>query len=204
MRKLFLHIGVSVDGYIEDENRQLDWPADEEWTQYISELLGSIGGQIYGRVAHQSLAQFWPTVPAQPDAGAALVEMAKMMEASPKYVVTRHSYVTDWTNSHVIRGDVAEEIRKLKNLPGKDLALFAGANLAQSVMEMGLFDEYRLVVNPIRLGGGTSLFRPGLPREKFALVNSRRFASGLLALTYAPADREPSVHRSAPTADSGA
>lgn len=109
MRKLFLHIGVSIDGYIEDEEGQFDWPVDEEWEQYICGVLRSIGGQMYGRVAHQSLAQYWPTAAQQPQASEALAEMARMMETSPKYVVTRGSYKTEWSNSHIISGDVASD-----------------------------------------------------------------------------------------------
>ncbi len=187
MRKLFLHIGVSVDGYIENEKREFDWPVDDEWEEYINEVLRSIDGQIYGRVAHQSLAQYWPTAAEQPGASDRLVEMARMMNALPKYAVTRGHYETSWSNSHVISGDVSGEIRKLKNQPGKDIALFAGANVAQSCIAMGLLDEYRLVLNPVVLGGGTPLFKPGLRSERLELLSTREFASGLLVLTYAAA-----------------
>ncbi|MGH9908208.1 MAG: dihydrofolate reductase family protein, partial [Pyrinomonadaceae bacterium] len=144
MRKLFLHIGVSVDGYIENEKREFDWPVDDEWEEYINGVLRSIDGQIYGRVAHQSLAEYWPTAAEQPGASERLVETARMMNALPKYVLTRGPYETGWSNSHIIRGDVAGEIRKLKSQPGKDIALFAGASVAQSFMQMELLDEYRL------------------------------------------------------------
>ncbi len=186
MRKLFLHIGVTVDGYIENEKGEFDWPVDDEWEEYINGVLRSIDGQVYGRVAHQSLAQYWPTAADQPGVSERLIEMARMMNASPKYVVTRRPYETGWSNSHIIRGEVAGEIQKLKNQPGRDIALFAGATLAQSFMEMGLLDEYRLVLNPVVLGGGTPLFKPGLSREKLELLSTRKLSSGLLVLTYAP------------------
>jgi dihydrofolate reductase len=186
MRKLFLHIGVSVDGYIEDDKKQFDWPVDREWEAYVIDLLRAIDGQIYGRIAHESLAAFWPHAAEQPGASKALAAMARLMNESPKYVVTRGPYRAAWSHSHVLTGDVAAEVRHLKNQPGKDLVLFAGANVAQSFMAMGLLDEFRLVLNPVVLGGGTPLFAPGVER-RLQLVSTRPFASGVLVVTYAPA-----------------
>jgi dihydrofolate reductase len=187
MRKIFLHINVSVDGYIEDEKREMDWRfADDEWEVYINGVLRSIDGMIFGRVTHQLLAQYWPTAGDEPNVSARHIEAARLMNAQPKYAVSRGNYVTNWTNSQVISGDVASEIQKLKNQPEKILALFAGTNIAQSFMGIGLLDEYRLVLNPALLGGGTPLFKPGRERVGLTLLSTRKFASGAVLLVYAP------------------
>lgn len=141
LRKVFLHINVSLDGFIEDDNHEIDWHfVDDEFEEYINDLLSSIDGMIFGRVAHQLLAEYWPTAASRPEASPRDVEAAGMM-------ISNGSYQTEWQNSHVISGDVAGEIRKLKDQPSKDIALFAGAGVAQSFMELNLLDEYRLVLN---------------------------------------------------------
>jgi dihydrofolate reductase len=86
------------------------------------------------------------------------------MDELPKYVVSDQLERTNWNNSHIIGGDVAAAIRALKNQPGRDIALFAGAGAASSFMRLGLIDEYRIILNPVLLGGGTSLFAAGTTR----------------------------------------
>ena len=188
MSDIFLHINVSVDGFIEDREREMDWAfADDEWESYVNEVLGSIDAMIFGRVTHQLLAGYWPTAHEEPSASKAHVEAARMMNALPKYVVTRSPYETSWHNSHVIRGDVAARVRALKEAAGRDIALFAGAGVAQSFAELGLIDEYRLVLNPVLLGDGTPLFKRPSERARLELTGTRRFESGAIVLRYRPA-----------------
>ena len=187
MRRIFLHINVSLDGFIEDENHEIDWHfADDEFEAYINDVLRSLDGMIFGRVAHQVLSEYWPNAAAQPHFSKRHLEAVQMMNALPKYVPTRGSYETTWAHSHVITGDVAKKIQYLKEQPGKDLALFAGAGIAQTFKDLGLIDEYRLIINPILLGNGTPLFKPGAFRSELRLVNLRRFKSGATVLSYVP------------------
>jgi dihydrofolate reductase len=187
MREVFLHISASVDGIIEDADHEIDWHfVDDDFEAYINDVLGSIDGMIFGRAAHALLAEYWPTAGSNPDVSAQHREAARMMNALPKYVVSSGPYETSWENSHLITGDVQEEVRKIKEQPGKDLALFAGAGVAQSFHDLGLIDEYRIIVNPVILGDGTPLFTPGHTRRALTLLNARPFASGALVLTYRP------------------
>ena len=187
MRNIFLHINVSLDGFIENENREIDWHfADDEFEEYINDVLRSIDGMIFGRVAHQVLSEYWPNAAAQPNVSNRHLEAVQMMNALPKYVPTKGSYETTWANSHVITGDVAKKMRNLKEQPGKDLALFAGAGIAQTFKELGLIDEYRFIINPILLGTGTPLFKPSTYRSELQLVNLRQFKSGAAVLSYVP------------------
>ena len=190
MRKVFLHIFVSLDGFIEDAQHNIDWMAEgDDVDEYINEMLRSIDGMIFGRVAHELLAQYWPTAGSKPDASHRHIEAAAIMNELPKYVVSKRAYRTEWQNSHVIDGDLAGEIRKLKDRPGKDIALFAGAGVAQSFMELDLLDEYRLFLNPIVLGGGTPLFKQRADRKNLELVKALTFASGAMVVTFRPAAR---------------
>lgn len=191
MRKVFLHIIVSLEGYIEGPNGELDWHfIDDEFEEYINDLLRSIDGMLYGRKSYELLAGYWPTAVEDPVAAvnpsnpSRHIEAARMMNALPKYVVSTTLRKTEWNNSHIIGSNIEEEITKLKKQPGKDLALFAGAKLTASLMKHDLIDEYRLLVFPALLGGGTPLFNGGYERSNLRLIDSRMFTSGALLLKY--------------------
>ncbi|MFI9561547.1 dihydrofolate reductase family protein [Nonomuraea endophytica] len=180
MRRLFLHINVSLDGYISDTDGVIDWHfADEEFQGYLDELLESIDGMIFGRVAFEQLAAFWPTAGDE-----ASPTQVRRMNELPKYVLSRTFKDTGWHNSHHLGDDPAAAIAELKRQDGRDLALFAGARAATTAVELGVLDELRLVVNPVLLGGGTRLFDAAYPRAELRLTGTRQFASGAMLLTY--------------------
>ncbi|GAA4459663.1 dihydrofolate reductase family protein [Phytohabitans houttuyneae] len=182
MGRLFLHVNVSLDGYVNDAEGQIDWHfADEEFQRYIDDLLNGIEGMVFGRVAFQELAAYWPN--AGPEASA--VQVRRMHEL-PKYVLSRTLQHTDWHNSHIIAGDPIAVISKMKQQSSGDIALFAGGGAASSAASRGVIDEYRLVVNPVLLGGGTRLFDGPIPRTAMRLTGTRQFAGGALLLTYEP------------------
>jgi dihydrofolate reductase len=192
MRKIFLHIIVSLDGYIEGPNGELDWRfIDDEWEEYINSMLRSIDGMLFGRKAYQSVAGYWPTAADNPVAAAdpsnphRHIEAARMMNALPKYVVSTTLKSAEWNNSHIIGTNIVEEIMYLKKQSGKDIALFAGAGLANSLMKHNLIDEYRVIVNPALAGGGKPLFNGGYLQMSLELLDTRQFASGALLLRYA-------------------
>jgi dihydrofolate reductase len=194
VRKVFLHIIVSLDGLIEGPNRELDWQFDDdEFDSYINEVLSSIDGMFFGRVAYELLADYWPDAAASaaasgldPSRMPKHMEAARMMNALPKYVVSTTPEKTGWNNSHLIRDRVAERVLELKRQPGKDLALFAGAELASSFMRLRLLDEVRLVVNPVVLGAGKPLFKTPSERLAMQLSGTRTFRSGAVVLSYRP------------------
>ena len=197
MRRVFLHINVSLDGFIEDKDQEIDWHfVDDEFEEYINEVLCSIDGMMFGRKAHQLLSQYWPTAASRPDASPRHLEAARMMNSLPKYVISGGGYQTQWQNSHIISGDIPAHIQGLKSEPGKDLALFAGAEVARSFIRMDLLDEYRIVVNPVLLGGGTPLFEAGQEKIGLTQVDTRAFRSGAVVLFYEPAARANAISAS--------
>lgn len=191
MRKLFLHINVSLDGFIEDQHRQIDWHfMDDEFEEYVNNMLRSIDAMLFGRVAYELLASYWPTAAENPAAAVnpenpeRHIEAAFMMNKLPKYVVSKTLRTTEWNNSHIINGNIAEEIAKLKAEPGKDIALFAGANLVSTFMKLNLIDEYRLIINPVLLGKGTRLFNGEYEKSNLELLDVKKFGNGALVLSY--------------------
>ncbi|WP_410603557.1 dihydrofolate reductase family protein [Amycolatopsis sp. lyj-90] len=177
MGRLFLHVNVSLDGYIADAAGDIDWHfADDEFQRHIDELLESLDGMVFGRKAYEELAAYWPTAGDEVSA-----TQRRRMHELPKYVLSRTLRTTTWHNSHLL-----EDASALADLEG-DVALFAGGGAATSAARLGLLDEVRLVVNPVLLGGGTRLFDGEYSKKTLELVDERRFASGALLLTYAVA-----------------
>ena len=176
MAELFLHISVSLDGYIEDAQGDIEWmTSDTSFDDYSTALLQSIGGMIFGRNAHALLAEFWPTAAERIDRTPALVAQATLMNALPKYVLTHGTERTGWAHSHAITMD---DVPSLKANARRPLAVFAGASAAQALLEREVIDEVRLIQHPVLLGGGTPLFARDGRRRTLALVDTQRFASG--------------------------
>jgi dihydrofolate reductase len=181
MRRPFVHINMSLDGYIDDRDGVIDWHfADDEFQRYIDETLESIDGMLFGRVAFERLAAYWPSAAAE----ASPVQVRRMHEL-PKFVLSRTLTHGDWHNSHILGDDLARAIAELKRQDGRDLPLFAGGNAASTAIKLGVVDELRIILNPALLGAGTPLFTGEYPRSELRLTDIRRFTSGALVLSYA-------------------
>jgi dihydrofolate reductase len=184
MRKLYSFIVVSLDGFYEGPNGEFDWPnVDEEFNEFAIEQINDTDLLLFGRRTYEGMASYWPTEAARQDDPM----VAELMNTVPKIVVSTSLASADWNNTMVVRGDVAEEISKLKQQPGKSIAIFGSPTLTVSLIEMGLVDELRLMVNPIALGDGHSLFRTAKERLRVELRQTRTFSSGNVLLTYRPA-----------------
>ena len=182
MSELFLQISVSLDGYIEDRDGDIEWmTGDTSFDALATATLKSIDGMIFGRKAHALLAGFWPKAADAPDASPDLIEQTRLMNALPKYVLTHGDERTGWANSHAIR---AGDVPRLKSEAKRPIALFAGAAAAQALLERGFVDEIRLILYPVLLGGGTLLFAEKGSRRNLKLTGSERFESGATLQRY--------------------
>ncbi|MFB7170215.1 dihydrofolate reductase family protein [Streptomyces sp. NPDC056254] len=184
MRKIILMSTVSLDGYIEGPERQIDWHVvDEELHQYLNDELRRMGAFLSGRVTHQLMADYWPTADADPASSGPEAEFAGIWRSMPKYVYSRTLEHADW-NTTVVRDVVPEEVAALKAAPGGDLVL-GGADLAASFLRQDLVDGYRILVHPVRIGRGKPLFPPAdsgvVPLR---LESSRTFGNGVVELRY--------------------
>lgn len=195
LRRLFVSMIVSLDGYIEGPEHELDWFADgdPQFEQYCSEMIDSVGLALYGRRSYELMLQYWPNAEKNPSSDADL-NFARKMNALPKVVLSRTLAQAEWNNTHIVRDNVAEEILALKRSPGKPIVAWAGAGLVQTLTELDLVDEYRLIVHPVLLGGGTPLFNgmqfKGLQqRQQLRLVRTTQLGANLVVLCYEPARR---------------
>jgi dihydrofolate reductase len=188
-RRLFVSMVVSLDGYIEGPNRELDWFADDnpQFQQYADEMIDSVGVALYGRRAYELMLAYWPNAETNPRSPADLA-FARKMNALPKVVLSRTLERADWNNTTIIRDRVKERIEELKQRPGKPLVAWAGAELCATLTQLDLVDEYRLLVCPVVLGGGTPFFGQGL-KPKLELVRTTQLGSSVVALCYEPVRR---------------
>lgn len=181
MGRMFVHINTSVDGYINDAQGGINWwAADEEFNDYIDAMLASIDGMVFGRVAHEELAHFWPGATSE----SATETQARLMRDLPKYVLSSRDTIADWHQSHLLRPSPSTALRELKAVSPGDLAVFAGAAAVTSALAAGVVDEVRLVVHPALVGDGTKLFAGTHPFTGLDLTEVQKFRSGALALRY--------------------
>jgi dihydrofolate reductase len=183
MRKIFMSMMVSLDGYFEGRDHDLSWHnVDDEFVRFAVEQLGEVDLMLFGRRTYDLMAGFWPTPEAKRDDPAT----AEFMNALPKVVVSHHPFKADWNNTSVLSKDVAAEIRKLKDGPGKDIAIFGSNELCVTLLPEGLIDEFRIMVNPVAIGEGTALFAGIKGRLNLKLTKVREFRSGNVMLYYKP------------------
>ena len=182
MRKLFAFNMVTLDGFFEGPNQEIDWhnADNEEFNEFAIEQTSSVDTLVFGRVTYQLMASYWPTetaVNAEPI-------IADLKNRLTKIVLTRTLESVQWNNTRLIAENAQKEIQTLKMQPGKDMAVFGSANLISSIVDV--IDEHRVMVNPILLGRGSPLFKNSGNRRKLKLVDSRTFKSGNVLLTYQP------------------
>jgi len=184
MRKVILTMSVSLDGYIEGPNREIDWHmVDDELHSHFNEWLAAMGAFLSGRVTYELMAEFWPTADSDPSSTGPMVEFARIWRDMPKIVYSTTLERADW-NTTVVRDVVPEEVMALKAQPGGDLAL-GGADLAAAFMRHDLIDEYRIYVHPVVIGAGKPLFPPSSGVEVvLRLVETRTFGNGVVLLRY--------------------
>ena len=183
MRKIIWTIAVSVDGYMEGPNREIDWHlVDDELFGHMSGWLSQTGGLLEGRVTYQLLADYWPTADQDPAATPAVVEFARFWREVPKVVYSRTLDQADW-NATVAREVVASEVLALKAQPGGDLVL-GGADVASEFVRQGLIDEYRIYVHPVVIGQGRPMLRPSEAMVPLRLLETRSFGNGVVMIRY--------------------
>jgi dihydrofolate reductase len=183
MRRIVLMMSVSLDGFFEGPNRELDWHlVDDELHSHFNEQLREMGAFLYGRVMYELMARFWPTADQDPSSSGPMVEFARIWRDMPKIVFSRTLERADW-KATVVRDVVPADVRELTSQPGGDLAL-GGADLAATFLREDLVDELRLYVHPVVLGRGRPLFPPSDVAIPLRLVEARTFGNGVVLLRY--------------------
>jgi dihydrofolate reductase len=178
VRKLFLQLHVSVDGYFDGPNQELDWfVLDEDFFAYVEAMLGSIDGILLGRTTYEGFAAHWPN---------STQAEASKMNTLPKFVASTTLTNATWSNTTIMADDVPNVVARMKQEPGRDLAIIGSSNLASTLAAHGLIDEYRFFVVPVLLGSGRR-FLDGLPeRLDLTLTDTHISGWGVAAHFYTP------------------
>ena len=185
MRKLVLFMHLSLDGFSAGPKGELDFLSyDEELQQWADQLVKTVGSPVYGRTTYQLMESYWPTVLANPNAPKQSLAHAQWVENVPKIVFSKSLKEATWNNTRLIKENIAEEVEKLKQQPGKDLVIFGSPGLAADFMNLGLIDEYKFTVHPVILGNGISVFKNNNTKSKLKLINTTRLKSGVVTLHY--------------------
>ena len=185
MRKLVVFNQISVDGYFTDEKGDMSWAhkQDPEWNAFVEENAQGGGQLLFGRITYAMMASYWPT----PQAAKANPVVAERMNQMPKVVFSRTLAKAAWNNTRIVKGNIAEEVLRMKQESGPDMAIFGSGTIIPPLTEAKLIDEYQMVVNPIVLGKGRTMFEGVAGKLGLQFQNSRPFKNGNVVVTYKPA-----------------
>jgi dihydrofolate reductase len=178
MGKLIVSEFVSLDGVFEDPAWTIPYWSEEQEAYKLDEVLGA-DSLLLGRATYEEFATEWPSM--EDETG-----FANRMNSMPKHVVSTTLDRPGWTNTRVIRGDIALQVASLKEQPGKDILVVGSGTLVRELMSRGLIDEYRIMVFPVVLGNGRRLFNGASEGVPLELADSRALGSGVVILTYHP------------------
>ncbi len=182
MRRVIYSMGVSLDGFIAGPGGEIDWTVpDEELHRFHNQQTRELGAHFCGRRLYEEML-YWETAAENPSIGETELEFARIWRALPRVVFSTTLDRVEG-NARLASGDVAEEVAKLKEQPGKDLGV-GGAGLASTFARLGLIDEYRLFVSPVVLGGGTPYFPSLDKRIGLKLVETQTFGSRVVYVRY--------------------
>jgi dihydrofolate reductase len=188
VKRILFFMLVSANGYYERERWGIDWHnVDDEFSAFAREQLEAVDTMLLGRATYEGFADYWPAPAAIADAP----EIAAQMNGLPKVVFSQTLERAEWSNTRVADGDLGEEFDKVKREPGKDAIVMGSSDLAASLSERGLIDEYRIMVNPILLAEGKPLFAGMKVDVPLRLLRTRTFKSGNVLLCYEPARAGP-------------
>jgi len=184
MRKVVAFEQVSLDGYFADGNGDMSWAhkQDPEWNAFAARNASGEGALLFGRVTYELMASFWPT----PAAMERAPEVADGMNHMPKVVFSRTLDKASWKNTTLVKDDLVAAVRKMKHESGPDMAILGSGSIVSQLAQAGLIDEFQIVVIPIVLGQGKTLFTGVTGRLPLKLINTRAFGNGNVVLSYEP------------------
>jgi len=186
MRKLIVFNHVSLDGYFTDANGDMSFARndkqDSEWDAFVAGNASGGGMLVFGRITYELMVSFWPT----PIAAEQMPDVAERMNNLPKVVFSRTLEEASWNNTKLVKGDMAGEIRKMKKEEGEDMVIFGSGSIVSQLTQAGMIDEYQIVVDPVALGKGRTMFEGIIEKLSLKLKKSRTFNNGNVLLCYEP------------------
>ena len=185
MPTLMVFDQVTLDGYFASADGDMSWAhkSDPEWNEFVAGNASGGGRLVFGRVTYEMMVSYWPT----PQAARDNPVVAKQMNAMPKIVFSKTLDKASWSNTTLIEDDPATAMRTLKKEPGENMVILGSGSIVSQLTQAGLVDEYQIIVNPLVLGKGKTLFATVKDRVGLKLTKTRAFQNGNVLLCYAPA-----------------
>jgi dihydrofolate reductase len=184
MRKIVVFNLVSIDGYFAGQDGDISWHnVDEEFNEYAIEKVTAGNTLLFGRVTYELMASFWPT----PQAIKNDPIVAERMNNLPKIVFSRTLNRAEWNNTRLVKADMLSVLRKMKQESGRPMAILGSGSIVSQLAPHGLIDEFQIMVNPVVLGKGKTMFQGIQDKLNLKLKKSRIFGNGNILLHYAPA-----------------
>ena len=186
MRKLIVFNQITLDGYFAGVNGDISWAHknsnDAEWNAFVANSSNGGGTLLFGRVTYDLMVSYWPT----PNAIKNDPIVARQMNSRPKVVFSRTLDEVLWNNTKLVNGDLVAEVQKMKQGSGEGMAILGSGSIVSQLAQAGLIDEYQLVVNPIVLGKGKTMFEGIKEKMALTLTKTRGFDNGNILLYYEP------------------
>jgi dihydrofolate reductase len=186
MRKLIVFNNVTLDGYFADKNGEIRWAhkesQDAEFNAFVAENAGGGGELLFGRFTYELMASYWPTPLAQKNDPV----VAEGMNKLPKVVFSRTLKQVSWSNTRLVNRDMLAEVRKMKKESGKGMAILGSGSLVAQLAQEGLIDEFQIMMNPVILGEGRTMFDGVQKKLDLKLTKTRAFGNGNVLLCYEP------------------
>jgi len=187
MRKLVVFNNATLDGYFSGIGGDISWAhkrdEDAEWNAFVAENASAGGMLLLGRITYELMASYWPT----PAAMKNYPDVAEGMNNLPKAVFSRTLDKASWHRTKLVKGDLAREVRTMKQDSGKDIAILGSGSIVSQLAQEGLIDEYQVVINPVVLGKGRTMFDGIKGKLSLELTRTRTFANGNVLLCYVAA-----------------
>ena len=182
MRKLIVFNQVSLDGYFVDANGDMSWAHknDVEWNAFVADNAKGDATLLFGRITYELMAGFWPT----PYAIENIPIVAEGMNRMPKVVFSRTLDHASWNNTKLVKCDMVAEVRRMKEEPGESMVIMGSGTIVSQLAQEGLIDEYEVVVNPLVLGKGRTMFEGVKEKLNLKLTKTRSFSNGNVFLCY--------------------
>jgi dihydrofolate reductase len=187
MRKLKLQVQMSVDGFIAGINGEMDWMVwnwDDELNKYVEEITKPVDCIVLGRKLAEGFIPYWASVAANPDNPE--FTAGQKFTDTHKVVFTKTLGKSQWENTVLAKGDLVDEITKLKKQRGNDIIAYGGATFVSALIKQGLIDEFHLLINPTAIGNGMTIFKELDIKQNLTLVKSTSFDCGIVVLNYVP------------------
>jgi dihydrofolate reductase len=185
MRKLISFMHISLDGFVAGPNGEIDWvKVDEEIFDYVGKRVSEGDTALYGRKTFEMMESYWPTAGEQPNASKHDIEHSKWYKKIHKVVLSKTLKEANLTNTTIIRDNISESIKKIKQQSGPDIAVFGSPTAVHALIQLNIIDGFWFFLNPIVLGKGISLFTGINKTIKLKLLNTHQFTCGVIELSY--------------------